>query len=124
MISDFVIKAKEGSNSAILMYDESKGYATYVTRAELEYNKIYTIIGVGLAITGDVLDGNVSTWFIGSSVGGSGKGANIIVDQEVFENSINPVSGGAVFRFMNESSKVKKISSVDELTDDPILYVL
>ena len=125
--SPFVLNTK--GNSVILKYDESKGYATTVSRAELEHNKIYSVIGVGLAITGDPLDGNVSTWFIGSSIGGSG--ASIMVDDYIDDSmlSTNPVQNRVIASKFDElekklGDKVKKISSTSELTDEPILYIL
>lgn len=129
MTSAFVIETIKGSNSAILKYDESKGYATYVERAELECNKIYTIIGVGLAVTGDALDGNVSTWFIGSSIGGSG--ASVLVDNFIDWDfvSTNPVQNKVIASKFSEmeqklGSKIKVAHSEDEATESGVLYVI
>ena len=94
----FPLKIKATGNSAILIYDPELGFSRYVTETKLEFNKVYTMIGVGLGITGEVVEGErVSTWFVGASVGGSGAVADIIVDEKVIAESVRPVSGGAVY---------------------------
>ena len=114
----YMSNGTEEGKASIVVPDEEKVWAKIETSVILKENILYTLFGF-CDIQG------YTTWYIGASYGSTASlPINVNVDNEVIEGSTNPVSGGAVYDKFNELVKVKKISSVDELTNDPILYII